>query len=143
MDNSNDISVFKILISFFLGLIIFFVVDFLTALLLTLLFSFMSMIPIIKNIVSFIFMIRGDGPDFFIIFISFLISIETTNKFIYFFNKNNPLHPPKIKFGLGIALILFGLISIIVSIKYSTTLIGSVFLLLTGFYEFSSSKKKK
>lgn len=133
--NTNNISVSKVVLSFFTGIAVFFVVDLLADLILNMLFAVICMIPIdmLRNLlINYLFMVNSMGESWVIIFASTILAILSTKKIVFLLNKDNAIHREKSYFGIGIALIVWGSLALITNIMMSGNIIYNIAYIVAG-----------
>lgn len=143
MDTNENISIGKIIVSYFVSLISFYVIDALCVFAFTLLFVLFTEIPIISSILRFLIWLRRELPDVSILVFSILITIWLVKKIIVFMNKSSSFHQIKVFCGLGITLVIIGLLLIIYNLYRHTgvSVLNNIFYIFSGIYFYSLSKE--
>lgn len=131
----NNVSVFKIICTYFISLFLFVVVQSVSCVVLTLIVSLLASIPVIGSIVAFIFFIRKDGLAGFSIFASYIIALFVADCFVVRFNKENKIHHQKVRFALSITFLIIGILSLIGSFIDGLSIIDGLCFLIISYYE--------
>lgn len=142
MNTNENISIGKIIVSYFVSLISFYVIDALCVFAFTLLFVLLTEIPIISSILRFLIWLRKELPDVSILVFSIIITVWFVKKVIVFMNKSSSFHQNKVYCGLGITLVIMGLLLIIYNLYRHTgvSMLNNIFYIFAGVYFYSLSK---
>lgn len=133
-NKEQNVSVLKIVMSYFAGLITFLIVDLIFVFIFTLLVGIIYSIPIklIRGLLTAFFFIRGDNANWLILIMSALIASFVMDKIVSIINKNNSLQCSKTLWGIGLTFIVWGAFCAICNLIYSDPITGNVVIIIIG-----------
>lgn len=131
-------SIPKMVLSYLISVITFIVLDIISVLALSLIFSILLLIPVIGSVVSLIFSLRGDSAAMLTLVISIAISSVLTNKVIFALEKYNHLHQRVTFCGVGITLIIIGVAFAVLKLINQTgnPILNNILWVIVGVYFF-------
>lgn len=135
-------SIPKMILSYLISVITFIVLDMISVMALSLIFSILLLIPAIGSVISFIFSLRGDSATIFTLIISIIISSVLTNKVVFALEKYNHLHQRVTFCGVGITLIIIGIVFAILNLINQTgnPILNNILWVITGLYFFCKGR---
>lgn len=124
-------SVGKAILFSIIGLVAFYIAYFVLTLLLALLFGFLSKIPIIKDILAFLFRIRRDSPDVLIVLVAAYVSCSAVSWMLGRFC--DTLETLALSHSIfGIMLLILNILFLVINIREGNTFFPNVIVGIAG-----------
>lgn len=140
---SNTISVFKVIVSYIIGIVSYLLSYCISFILLALLVRFLNAFKITRALFNFLIFLREENSILFIISISAFVSLFITEKIVLSLNRNNTMQSSKTLFGIGMTFIIIGAVFFLVNIFNNGSVIGNIALFLVGLYFSSQYNESK
>ena len=131
--------VFKSIVTALLGLVIFGLVYSLTYAIVGVVISLLSLVPLIGNLVDWLFYVRGDSPDMLLSILSPTIAFLCTMAALEAINKSKPTNRLACMI-LGIIMMVLHIWSLLINLLSGAGILNNIAQVIAGYLFFRSGK---
>ena len=141
----NDISVARIIFSYFIGIIVFLIVEFLAVSIIELLWVFLYNIPIdfLRNLILRYLGVGISTPKWITSTVGTLLASGAAGEIIVLINKKSEIQQKKTLFGLGITLIIVGSVCLVRNFFMDSYLFGCITYIFSGIFFITENRRQK
>lgn len=136
-----NLSISKIVASYFLGILVFFITTAILSFLIAIILGGMYSIPILRILVKAFFILRKDGPYLFTICTAQFLASMITKHVVILLNRNNIFQTNRALYGIGVTLIVLGFIFLICNFFAGESVIANIVMIIVGFFYRSTYKR--